>query len=96
MVTSKSSYSRVFGFQRQEDKVFMILLNLSLFHFAFFWAEKSEYDCRILWKNNFAVQFPDKSYIDLENVVFVARILLRLPVHQIAVTFVKNVFKKLL
>jgi len=36
MVTSKSSYSRVFGFQRQEDKVFMILLNLSLFHFAFF------------------------------------------------------------
>lgn len=37
VVTSKSSYSatRVFGFQ-QEDKVFMILLNLSLFHFAFF------------------------------------------------------------
>ena len=74
MVTSKSSYSatRVFGFQ-QEDKVFMILLNLSLFHFAFFWAEKSEYDCRILWRNNFDVQFPNKSYIDLENVVFCSK-----------------------
>jgi len=39
VVTSKSSRSYsshwVFGFQ-QEDKVFMILLNLSLFHFAFF------------------------------------------------------------